>query len=306
MSPELSFDATEFIDRYKPDYAMAYGSGVFKQEGHSEGEKPMVDIVLAVEDTAQWHAENLLTNPRDYSAFVRLAGPRFAEWLQQKGAGIYYNPFIKLGDTTIKYGVMNTSDLVSDLMGWETLYVAGRMHKPVKTFKHNGAVEAAMDENFKHAVQAALLLLPEQFTLEELFMTICGLSYTGDTRMGIAEDPNKVKNIVRGSMQEFFDIYAPLLTNKPDLEMLNGEKVEQDKDPKTTERHWGKLPYNLTRPLAKPPNFADIATYQAILRQTIANTVRGNSLSQTIKGAVTAGAWRSLKYGSAKLLKRFR
>ena len=53
--------------------AFAYGSGVFKQEGNiSRGN--MVDFVLVVEDSENWHAQNLIMNPKDYSGLMSMLG----------------------------------------------------------------------------------------------------------------------------------------------------------------------------------------------------------------------------------------
>ncbi|KAF6136647.1 hypothetical protein GIB67_016103 [Kingdonia uniflora] len=51
--------------------------------------------------------------------------------------------------------------------------------------------------NLKAATSAALLLLPPQFTEEEVYAKICSLSYMGDMRMLFAEDKDKVSFIKR-------------------------------------------------------------------------------------------------------------
>ena len=61
---------------------------------------------------------------------------------------------------TVKYGVIDTARLVRDLLTWETLYVAGRMHKPVATLAADDRVATAADANLRSALAAALLLLP--------------------------------------------------------------------------------------------------------------------------------------------------
>lgn len=38
-----------------------------------------------------------------------------------------------LGTRLIKYGVVSTQTLCEDLTTWKTLYLSGRMHKPVRS-----------------------------------------------------------------------------------------------------------------------------------------------------------------------------
>ena len=53
-------------------------------------------------------------------------------------------------------------------------------------------MHASNARNLRAALTAALLLLPETFNDQQLLETIVGLSYTGDVRMGLAEDNRKV------------------------------------------------------------------------------------------------------------------
>ena len=44
----------------------------------------------------------------------------------------------------IKYGVISRADLEADLMNWTTLYLAGRLHKPVKILECDQDIKIMM------------------------------------------------------------------------------------------------------------------------------------------------------------------
>jgi hypothetical protein len=89
-------------------------------------------------------------------------------------------------------------------------------------------VARAVEVNHRSALSAALLMLPRRFDQPELFNMICGLSYlgaahsfarrtddarrTGDIRMGLAEHPRKVRNIVKHQTDKLREIYTQHIT----------------------------------------------------------------------------------------------
>lgn len=130
----------------------------------------------------------------------------------------------------IKYGVVNLDILCRDLTQWDTMYLAGRLHKPVKILRDHPKVRLANQMNLLSALRVALLLLPERFSEFELYSTIAGMSYMGDLRMALpAEDPGKVRNIVSGQMAHFRRLYAPLIENLPNVEF---------QDPRCSKNDW--------------------------------------------------------------------
>ena len=44
----------------------------------------------------------------------------------------------------IKYGLISRTDLEADLINWTTLYLAGRLHKPVKILECDQDVRALL------------------------------------------------------------------------------------------------------------------------------------------------------------------
>jgi translocator assembly and maintenance protein 41 len=220
-------------------YAFAYGSGVFPQLGSGSSPSPgpslhpappdaitkvqdgnpkMIDFIFGVSYTQHWHSINLHEHRDHYSAVGSLGSYAVSKIQDSFGAGCYFNPYVTVNGTLIKYGVVNLDTLCRDLSEWDTLYLAGRLQKPVKILRDNPSVRLANQVNLISAVRTALLLLPPDFTEEDLYSTIAGISYMGDPRMTIGgDDPRKVHNIVHGQLANFRRLYAPLVDSLPNI-----------------------------------------------------------------------------------------
>ncbi len=227
-------------------YAFAYGSGVFGQS--KSGDKPsqnlsphpdppkaveewqkggakVIDFIFGVSHTQHWHSLNLTQNPHHYSGLKYLPYSSAAiSWIQDGlGAGVYFNPYITVNGVMIKYGVVNLDTLATDLNDWSTLYLAGRLQKPVKILRDDPRMRLANQINLLSALRTAMLMLPEQFTERELYEKIAGLSYMGDPRMtnilglGASENMSKVSNIVGAQLPGFRQLYVPLIENLPNI-----------------------------------------------------------------------------------------
>ncbi|KAJ9475451.1 Phosphatidate cytidylyltransferase, mitochondrial [Pseudozyma hubeiensis] len=218
-------------------FAFAYGSGVFSQSeaGPEHSKRPqtkdgkkMIDFIMAVTHPHHWHSLNMAQHPRHYAMLSRLLGGIGISLVQPRGAKIWYNPYVKLEDELVKYGIISVDDLCTDLLDWETLYVSGRMHKPVALVTSDARVRLAQQVNLASALRTALLLLPREFSEVELYTRIASLSYTGDFRMSVpgGENANKVRNIVLNQREEFRRLYAGLMRN---LGTLSIEEVRENR-----------------------------------------------------------------------------
>ncbi|KAF9210716.1 Mitochondrial translocator assembly and maintenance protein 41 [Podila verticillata] len=316
-------------------YAFAYGSGVFAQKGYDSKKKPMVDFVFGVSHPQHWHSLNLQANPHHYSLVGKLGSKAVAMTQERFGAGVYFNPFVEVNGMNIKYGVVSVDSLCNDLLNWETMYLSGRLHKPVKILIDDPRTRLSNQVNLFNATRVALLSLPKRFTSEELFYKIAGLSYLGDFRMSIGENPHKVQNIVNAQLSQFHRLYDPLLGNLSNVTTLREGHLEQDDSPLVRSRTFQKLPPNLKKgvlyryhsALSKagveivkgkysfPPwhghgtreegkEIQSVATAPDLdkyLQSTIHSIVQIPALSQSIKGIATAGLLKTGKYGMEKL-----
>ena len=235
-------------------YAFAYGSGVFPQTALAPsvssstlhphpspaistvqgGEGKMIDFIFGVSYTQHWHSLNLQQHRDHYSAVASLGSYAVSRIQDNWGAGVYFNPYITVNGTLIKYGVVNLDTLCRDLSEWDTLYLAGRLQKPVKILRDDPRVRLANQVNLLSAVRTALLLLPDKFSELELYGAIGGISYLGDPRMALpTENQNKVTNIVKNQLPNFRRLYAPLIENLPNVSF---------KDPRCSQPNWADDP----------------------------------------------------------------
>lgn len=204
-------------------YAIAYGSGVFSQGAASNKSKPQMDLIFGVSHTQHWHSLNMKQYPEHYSSLRHLGSGAVSFVQDSIGAGVYFNPYVELNGMKIKYGVVNIDTLLNDLSQWDSLYLAGRLHKPVKILRDEPRVRFVNQSNLISVLRTALLLLPESFTERELYRMITQISYMGDLRMTFGENPKKIDNIVDNQFLNFRKLYAPLMDGLPNLEMVRSE-----------------------------------------------------------------------------------
>lgn len=255
-------------------YAFAYGSGVFEQDGYAvkapgtaaqASERPMVDFMFAVSHPDHWHSINMTQNPSHYTLHSRMLGSNYVSRVQEINPGIWFNAYVPMKGVvreytfrtrevltlvhvqTIKYGVTTVDNLCSDLLNWRSLYLAGRMHKPLRIIKDDARVRLTQQVNLVSAIRTALLSLPAEFSETELFERITGMSYAGDPRMLLpAENRGKVGNIVRKQAPQFKELYHRLVTGLPGVHWSpHSSVIHQDASPESRSALLRKLPSNL-------------------------------------------------------------
>lgn len=308
-------------------YAFAYGSGVFEQDGYTTSnpqskDGPMLDFMFAVSHPSHWHDLNMHQFPSHYPLYARALGSEFISRVQEISPGVWFNAYVPMKGVTIKYGVTTVDNLCSDLLNWKTLYLAGRMHKPIRIIKDDARVRLTQQVNLTSAIRAALLTLPEEFTETELFERIAGFSYAGDVRMVLpGENRGKVGNIVRKQGPQFKELYHRLVVALPGVHWSpHSHVIQQDITPHARAAHLRKLPSNLlTRVTAAyatsdlPAREADenmywtrMAGHQDLadtIHREIRDIVRYPSTVQSLKGIVSAGLGKSIRYTADKVRK---
>ncbi|KAG6820725.1 hypothetical protein H0H93_012778 [Arthromyces matolae] len=306
-------------------YAFAYGSGVFEQDGYdslNDQDKPMLDFIFAVTHPAHFHSINMHQHPNHYPLHARLLGSSYVSRLEAFGPGVWFNPYVSMGGVRIKYGITTVDNLCSDLLNWNSLYLAGRMHKPLRIIKDDARVRLTQQVNLTSAVRAALLTLPHEFPETHLFERIAGISYNGDPRMWLpAENRGKVTNIVRKQGPQFKELYHRLAVGLPGIHWpIHETTIRQDTSPMARAALLKKLPSNLLHGVrehysrntglsieADEVSFWNKLAADEQLPQVLTNhmgqIVRYPAAVQSVKGIASAGLGKSMRYSVAKVKK---
>lgn len=313
-------------------FCFAYGSAVKKQLTNKKPQENMIDLIYCVDNPINWHEFNMKMNSSHYSALKYLGHGFIAKYQENFGAKVYYNTLVPIEGVLIKYGVISTKDLVTDLLEWSDLYIAGRLHKPVEIIQKttNQDLETALQLNLQSAVHTALLILPDTFTEYEFYYALSNLSYLGDFRMTFGENRNKVENIVKPQLLNFRNLYSPFIrtlhdyVDFPMLQVPEGDRevcseCSQDVSPLARLHHLNQLPRWPQKALTRFWNRGNLRQdtedvlraiaydpdCNLILQKCIGEIVWKSSVSQSLKGILTAGLWKSVKYSSRKIKKMF-
>jgi hypothetical protein len=136
-------------------FACGYGSRVVVGRGGGDT-RALVDLLVAVPQAccAEWVARATGAS-RLWAAAVDWARRR----LMPSGVTFFVVP-----ELHAKVGITTPDALCADLLHWNALVAAGRLHKPVTIITNTTApscrLSDALDANVASAVRAALLVLP--------------------------------------------------------------------------------------------------------------------------------------------------
>ena len=216
---------------------------------------------------------------------------------------VAYFPNIQLYPLSnkVKLGIVSFEQFISRIQNWDnSFYIPGRMQKPTKLIfseqKAKIELEMAQKMNLQAALVSGIIMCPDLDMINNyaLFRDIVSLSYIGDIRVGIAENPRKIDNIVNAQMRELTQLYQPFFDNVG----LDTSDSSRWVCRRNSEELWGMLPAMFRRKAVQSPDL------RKSLISTLSNINRRESVHQALLGLGTAGVANSAKYLARKVSKR--
>jgi mitochondrial translocator assembly and maintenance protein 41 len=305
-------------------------------------------LVVDSDKVSEWHRQNLERNADHYAAWASYFGPSAIQFVQNLPPSIYYNVNAPLRGFKIpppsisapsaastpasaspvvlyKYGVIAVDHLIDDLQNWSYLYTAGRLQKPVYEIQSIAdrmgstqdptymRLKAALADNWRHALAAALLDLPERFSDQELYTSVVSLSYRGDVRMAVGENPHKISNIVKapGNLDRFHSMYSAGIKTLSDGGYLRVKRLSDSGQPiefsQDLQRHKALVQEHLPGSIKNlMDSYSGPTKGPAAALRVAEQIVRTYSFRQTVKGFISLGPITAIAYAARKLVKNLR
>ncbi|KAJ7288320.1 mitochondrial matrix Mmp37-domain-containing protein [Mycena rebaudengoi] len=302
-------------------YAFAYGSGVFEQDSYpassTAADAPMLDFMFAVTHPAHFHSINMQQHPSHYTLHGRVLGSSYISRMQELGPGVWFNTMIPMGGVTIKYGVTTVDTLCSDLLNWRSLYLAGRMHKPLRISQGRRALCASRSRSTSPPPCAPRSSRSPPTSPRRSSSSASPASATSATRAccsprrtaarcktSCASRPRSSASCIIGWSWGCPAVHWP----------AHAATIQQDVTPHARAAHLRKLPSNLlagvrnnySRAAAAPSYEADESAYwirlagderlPVALGEELKRIVRYPATVQTLKGLSSAGLGKSFRY----------
>ncbi len=277
--------------------AIGYGSGIFKQTGYQENEKPDKDVILVVDDFKQFLIEDYEINPEHFSKDFN----KNILYKKNEKTNFYNNlGCLKLNHNGIHFKVMvvSKSALEYDLKTWKYFGMAGRLSKPILYQDIPADLEKAIIKNRENMLITSLLLNSEdKLNKIKLYETISKITYLYDFRTIFhAEKKTKSSDIVGGSLQFFENEYGenPIVKINDDI-VYNTHPIELI----------DSLPSNLKNTIYSEFNKKPVTSYEE-LSQIIENYFKKTNFTNSIRFALSSGAILGVKGSAQHVLQKFK
>ncbi len=284
---------------------ISYGSLTSPIDPVSGNRQLSIFVVIDDNKLIDWHKQNMMTHPKDYSLVCRVLPDKQLEQIQDAGAKILFLPDIPLGNPDdvstifVNCGVLGAHRALEDLNDWSNgMYFAGRLQRPVAFLHTRGDVEdevflTAMKRNRMAALCATLLVYPGPPSALALYSKIAELCMLGDDIGQTVAVGTSAPSLV--NIADMDPIYTPLLEAiGVDPRPVDGTFTAQP----DTATMMAQLPdIGLTPDVLDQP----LALRTALIEDSLRTCQRGTAAMQGVKGVLTAPMKKMAPFLSAGL-----
>ena len=296
-------DNLEIIEKLKNDLpqvlaVIGYGSGIYKQTGYNQNEKPDKDVIIVTEDFKDFLIEDYEKNPHhfsdDFDQHILIKKKEKDKFYSNVGCLKFYHNNIHF-----KAMIISKKALEEDLKTWKYFGMSGRLTKPILYGNISQELDKAIQNNRNNILITALLLNKQNtLTPNELYNTISKITYMYDFRTILpGEKKSKAKDIVNGAYNFFEQTYGTsLLIQRRSNIIYNNHPIE----------YIDKLPDNLKKYIYDNlKNKEDLEKLSKIIENYFRKTNFPNSIRLALSSTATLGKKETIKHGLSKVKRHF-